>query len=665
MPAILLPNGKQQFFTTPGVPAVGYKIATFAAGTSSNQTTWADALQVGANANPIILDARGEAVIFWNGAYKVQLQDSTGAVIWTVDNVQSQPAPSASLVPSVDNSFTLGSATFSWANVYVGANHAPVLDTVSGNIGYYRRTDAEIAASVTPSNFSFEPWRGEDVRRIGVTGNGTTDDRAALFIANSIGSALYFPPGTYKISSNLTLGVPLLMDYGAIIKPDAGITVTINAPISAGPWQIFNVSNAGAVITGLVRPATYGARIPVEWFGAVGNNVTDDKTAFQATAKLAADAGYIGIQLQAKLYYISGTVYAGGANTNSFYSPSWYGVEKRKTQVQLRGAGVVPAFLFRGGSGQSCGATVDDIGFNGDANSIGISFSGQCGMKVRRCLFDLNILGLQFKNDDSGSFTEFCVAEDCEWTQLSASDVQYFWNNASGATASFHGSGVMRGLTSKLGGGATQSILIGSGCHVYSAPMDLQIFNATAMPLINNQSSLVTSFYGNINVESSTIVTLGSGGLIYHTGKIITNSEFVTGGTLAFCDVIQANSNGSLTILGVRRAFSQAAVTGANTLNSFDAGGTRFIDVHVFGTGYDWRGTYFVVPSGTGAAGSAYTIGTNLFVNTAAYGAPVATVSTAGNLVLTNGAYPASGVTITYAEKGIGPGPYGSFLSTL
>lgn len=153
MPAVLLPNGKQQFFTTPGVPAVGYKLATFAAGTSAPQATWADALQVGANANPIILDARGEAVIFWSGAYKVQLQDSTGAVIWTVDNVTSIP----NLIPPIDNSLTLGSPAFSYANLYLGPNHAPAFDAVSGNIGYYARTAAETAAGVTPSDFSYPP----------------------------------------------------------------------------------------------------------------------------------------------------------------------------------------------------------------------------------------------------------------------------------------------------------------------------------------------------------------------------------------------------------------------------------------------------------------------------------------------------------------------------
>jgi len=99
--AVLLPQGKQQYLTTAGLPAVGYKVATFDAGTSNPRITWSDALKVAQNANPVILDARGEASIFWEGAYKVQLQDSTGAVIWTQDNLQSQPNGfAATLVPS-------------------------------------------------------------------------------------------------------------------------------------------------------------------------------------------------------------------------------------------------------------------------------------------------------------------------------------------------------------------------------------------------------------------------------------------------------------------------------------------------------------------------------------------------------------------------------------
>jgi hypothetical protein len=132
MTASVLPQGKQQYFTTAGVPAIGYKLATFDAGTTNPRTTWQDAAQVSPNTNPIILDARGEAVIFWSGAYKAQLQDSTGAVIWTVDNIA-----------------------------------APDLTQAALGLILYPRTAAEIAASVTPTNYAFPPY---DVRRYGAAG---------------------------------------------------------------------------------------------------------------------------------------------------------------------------------------------------------------------------------------------------------------------------------------------------------------------------------------------------------------------------------------------------------------------------------------------------------------------------------------------------------------
>lgn len=93
--ALILPQGKQQYFSNAGLPLVGGKLYTYAAGTNTPKTTWADAGQVAANTNPIILDSRGEALVYWDAAaaYKVQLQDALGNVLWTVDNLS---APSSS-----------------------------------------------------------------------------------------------------------------------------------------------------------------------------------------------------------------------------------------------------------------------------------------------------------------------------------------------------------------------------------------------------------------------------------------------------------------------------------------------------------------------------------------------------------------------------------------
>lgn len=215
MTAILLPNGKQQYFTTAGLPAVGYKVATFAAGTSTPQVTWQDALKVAQNTNPVILDGRGEASIFWDGAYKVQLQDASGTPIWTQDNLQSQQnSITSTLLPATNNAVDLGSAALSWRNGYfatnilLGPNNAPAFDAVSGNIGYYKQTPAEVAAGVSPPNLVYPPG---DLRRYGCDVTGATDNTAqinsAILAAVASGGVGYIwhPGGTISHASQISV----------------------------------------------------------------------------------------------------------------------------------------------------------------------------------------------------------------------------------------------------------------------------------------------------------------------------------------------------------------------------------------------------------------------------------------------------------------------------
>lgn len=85
-------------------------------------------------------------------------------------------------IPSSDDALTLGSPTAAWEQLYLGAAHIPVLN--GGIIGYWPQTAAEIAASVTPTNY-FYPER--DVRRYGVnTVPGTTDMTAAFTAALAV-----------------------------------------------------------------------------------------------------------------------------------------------------------------------------------------------------------------------------------------------------------------------------------------------------------------------------------------------------------------------------------------------------------------------------------------------------------------------------------------------
>ena len=93
MTTTLSPSPKVQFFTAAGVPLVGGKLFTYASGTTTPLATYTDSTGVTANANPVILDSRGEANV-WLGPsrYTWLLKDSLDNLIWTADGINSSPS---------------------------------------------------------------------------------------------------------------------------------------------------------------------------------------------------------------------------------------------------------------------------------------------------------------------------------------------------------------------------------------------------------------------------------------------------------------------------------------------------------------------------------------------------------------------------------------------
>ena len=96
MADLLSPVPKLQFFDSNGKPAVGYKLFTYSAGTSTKLATYTDSSGNTSNPNPIILDYRGEANVWIppNVSYKYVFcppndTDPPSSPIWSVDNVVS------------------------------------------------------------------------------------------------------------------------------------------------------------------------------------------------------------------------------------------------------------------------------------------------------------------------------------------------------------------------------------------------------------------------------------------------------------------------------------------------------------------------------------------------------------------------------------------------
>ena len=122
----LTPSPKQQIFGSDGLPLVGGKIYTYAAGTSTPIATYTDSTANTANTNPIILDSYGQANIWLlnTTGYKFIVKDADDVLLYTVDNIAipldinslSSPPPIGNVTPNTGAFTTLsatGTVTFS------------------------------------------------------------------------------------------------------------------------------------------------------------------------------------------------------------------------------------------------------------------------------------------------------------------------------------------------------------------------------------------------------------------------------------------------------------------------------------------------------------------------------------------------------------------------
>ncbi len=90
-PTVLMPEARQRYYSNTGAPLANGWLYTYAAGTTTPKDTFTDPEGAQPHENPIRLDAKGEALIYWaaDGPYMIDLKTSSGAQVtgWPVDNV--------------------------------------------------------------------------------------------------------------------------------------------------------------------------------------------------------------------------------------------------------------------------------------------------------------------------------------------------------------------------------------------------------------------------------------------------------------------------------------------------------------------------------------------------------------------------------------------------
>lgn len=96
-----MPPANQRGWTNAGAPAANCLLYTYEAGTTTPKATYTDAAKTAEHENPIRLNAKGEALIYWEGAYRIELRTAAGVLVtgYPVDNYET-PLMAGTLSPA-------------------------------------------------------------------------------------------------------------------------------------------------------------------------------------------------------------------------------------------------------------------------------------------------------------------------------------------------------------------------------------------------------------------------------------------------------------------------------------------------------------------------------------------------------------------------------------
>lgn len=128
----LLPNGKQQFIDIDGHPLVGGYVYYYVPGTTRPKTTWQDPQQLIPTTNPIVLDSRGQCLVYGNGQYRQVVKDSLFNTIWDQLTEWDEPASALTLTLTGGLVFCGGNGTDVIATGVLRSGYCPFDCTITG-----------------------------------------------------------------------------------------------------------------------------------------------------------------------------------------------------------------------------------------------------------------------------------------------------------------------------------------------------------------------------------------------------------------------------------------------------------------------------------------------------------------------------------------------------
>ncbi len=123
-------QSKPQFFNSNGTVCAGCKLNTYAAGTTNPIPTFTDSTGLVQNPNPVVMDSAGRPpneIWMSNVSYKLNLQTSAGANIWTTDGIKGAYS---------STQYFIGDSTCSApALTFTAETNTGLIRSSAGNIG--------------------------------------------------------------------------------------------------------------------------------------------------------------------------------------------------------------------------------------------------------------------------------------------------------------------------------------------------------------------------------------------------------------------------------------------------------------------------------------------------------------------------------------------------
>ena len=255
-------------------PLVGGKVYTYYAGTTTPAATYTDATGSTPLTNPIILNARGETAnasgascSVWFSttiAYKIVVQDSSGNLIWTVDNYT---IPSQAYSAAYADTFT--------------ATAGQTVFTLTGTVGSQSALDVSLDGATLVNGVDFT-WTSPSTLTLTVGAKAGQILLVKYLIAQAMGTMVAGGTSGQILYNNGGSVQGFTMSGDVTVVPTTGVA-TVNAPSSHITYTQGGTGATSRTVTSKLQES-----VSVLDFGADPTGVADSTAAIQAAINTGA-----------------------------------------------------------------------------------------------------------------------------------------------------------------------------------------------------------------------------------------------------------------------------------------------------------------------------------------------------------------------------------------